>query len=497
MQVDYAAFPDIPPNCQLNPNKNRPGTYQVFRESRVTDEKTGKRKTKRETIGQIKDGKFVWSELWLERQRYAELQEEFEQLKASIGAKALEKAKQTKALSEKVQARVRKLGAEAGLETRDEKRVVYPLEPIVLGAMMCALSGSTSCADIAQFINGHKDSFAKMYEGFPEGELTHDTVYRAFMCVQSEKFDAFYRKIVAPLIKKTTYRVICGDGQAVRATGLFDEQKQALKGAYMLMNFYDATNGVCLAQKLIDKKTNEITVGPSMLESLDIKGAIVTADAMSCQVGFVDAVLAGGADYCISLKGNQDRSWNEVMNLFATTHSDQIVEFDGGVELNSGRIEHRIVSVIRGALLCEEIKDKWSELVNGCIVRVRRTCERKRSSHVSTEDSYYISSLPFGPGAAKRIAGVIRAHRQIEDALHFRLDVNFDQDRMQAHKVDYITNRAALNKVALAMLENYRYWLWDKGLEKTMPSVRQTQMRCRRLEEAMQCIACSQGLLCE
>lgn len=71
MQVDYAAFPDIPPNCQLNPNKNRPGTYQVFRESRVTDEKTGKRKTKRETIGQIKDGKFVWSELWLERQRYA------------------------------------------------------------------------------------------------------------------------------------------------------------------------------------------------------------------------------------------------------------------------------------------------------------------------------------------------------------------------------------------------------------------------------------------
>ena len=243
MQVDYAAFPDIPPNCQLNPNKNRPGTYQVFRESRVTDEKTGKRKTKRETIGQIKDGKFVWSELWLERQRYAELQEEFEQLKASIGAKALEKAQQTKALSEKVQARVGKLGAEAGLETCDEKRVVYPLEPIVLGAMMCALSDSTSCADIAQFINGHKDSFAKMYEGFPEGELTHDTVYRAFMCVQSEKFDAFYRKIVAPLIKKTTYRVICGDGQAVRATGLFDEQKQALKGAYMLMNFYDATNG--------------------------------------------------------------------------------------------------------------------------------------------------------------------------------------------------------------------------------------------------------------
>jgi len=185
------------------------------------------------------------------------------------------------------------------------------------------------------------------------------------------------------------------------------------------------------------------------------------------------------------------------MNLFATTHSDQIVEFDGGVELNSGRIEHRIVSVIRGALLCEEIKDKWPDLANGCIVRVRRTCERKRSSHVSTEDSYYISSLPFGPGATKRIAGVIRAHRQIENALHFRLDVNFDQDRMQAHKVDYITNRAALNKVALAMLENYRYWLWDKGLEKTMPSVRQTQMRCRRLEEAVQCTACSQGLLCE
>ena len=67
---------------------------------------------------------------------------------------------------------------------------------------------------------------------------------------------------------------------------------------------------------------------------------------------------------------------------------------------------------------------------------------------------------------------------------------------MQATDENYITNREALNKLALAMLEHYRYWLWETGVVDTLPTIRQMQMRCRNFDEALQCIACSQGLLC-
>ena len=90
--------------------------------------------------------------------------------------------------------------------------------------------------------------------------MTHDVVYRAFMKVNADRFDSFYQDILSPMIQATPYRIISGDGQAIRATGLSEkEDSSASDRAYMLMNFYDSTNHVCLAQKLIAKKTNEIT----------------------------------------------------------------------------------------------------------------------------------------------------------------------------------------------------------------------------------------------
>ena len=85
MRVDYKKFPDIPPHCQLNAKPNRPGEFQVFRENRVLDPATGKKKTVRETIGIIKNDQFTFSALWLERQEHLKLLEEVEQLRKVDG----------------------------------------------------------------------------------------------------------------------------------------------------------------------------------------------------------------------------------------------------------------------------------------------------------------------------------------------------------------------------------------------------------------------------
>ena len=83
---------------------------------------------------------------------------------------------------------------------------------------------------------------------------------------------------------------------------------------------------------------------------MDVRDCIIAADAMSCQMSFVNGVLAGGADYCLAVKGNQDKSFKELRSLFMTTHDDQIEVHCGEVELDHGRIEKRTVSLIDGQL---------------------------------------------------------------------------------------------------------------------------------------------------
>ena len=135
MRVDYKKFPDIPPHCQLNAKPNRPGEFQVFRENRVLDPATGKKKTVRETIGIIKNDQFTFSALWLERQEHLKLLEEVEQLRKVVGNDGLARTKELAQVSEKVQNQIQDAVKEAKIEARDSRRTVFPLESIVIGAL--------------------------------------------------------------------------------------------------------------------------------------------------------------------------------------------------------------------------------------------------------------------------------------------------------------------------------------------------------------------------
>ena len=83
----------------------------------------------------------------------------------------------------------------------------------------------------------------------------------------------------------------------------------------------------------------------------------------------------------------------------------------------------------------------------------------------------------------------------IENRLHWLLDVRFDQDRMQANDPAYIENRAALSRMALAMTENYRYWLYDQKKTPKLLSVRQVMQRCEDPLVGLECLCCALGLL--
>ena len=114
---------------------------------------------------------------------------------------------------------------------------------------------------------------------------------------------------------------------------------------------------------------------------------------------------------------------------------------------------------------------------------------------MTAEDRYYLCSLPADKRSAQRVGGIIRAHWGVENRLHWMLDIHFNQDRMQATDIDYISNRVALNTLTLALVENYRYWLWLHDKTESVMSTRATMRYCRNFDNALHCLACSQGLV--
>ena len=381
------------------------------------------------------------------------------------------------------------------IDSRSSQTVTsIPMAALVLGALMQALTGDTDCVSIGDFVVRNREFFKRYIPDCSFEHVSHDTVRRSLMLIAPERFEKFYLKILEPLVAHTVADVVAVDGQAVRASAKTSKDNDTLHEPSMIMNVFDVGNRVCLAQRRIENKTNEITVGPQMIEDLDLWGTVVTADAMNCQVGFVQAVCRQ-ADYCISLKGNQERSWKEAMYLFNTTDPSRIASHVGEWELDHGRIERRTISAISGRLLSEPIRKKWPGLTGGALVRVMTEKTKKSTGKQSVDVRYYITSLPGDEDSVERLGEVIRAHWGIENRLHWMLDNLFRQDRMQADNPNYLSNRCALNKLALAMLENYQFHLWDTDVMNEKPSLRLLQQRCRDPKIAIECIACALGCL--
>lgn len=489
MKVDYSRYPEIPEGCLLNPN-NRTGTFQVYREGKKRSPGCTMR---RESIGSIdQNGVFRPSTQWLQAQRIAELEKENRELRAGRGALKKTDSKQAR----QVGAKLEEIVERSELEHRDPAKVDVAMSVLCLGAVLAGLGGNTDCVTISDYLTRNKQKLKEIFPKCDFSAVSHDTIREALMLIDPKKFQDFYLGMIESLVNNVDMRVLAADGQAIRATGQRSAAYDSLRGAAMMMSVYDAHNRVTLSQAYVDKKTNEIAVGPGMLRGLNIEGCVVTADAMSCQTAFVEAALEGGANYLLSLKGNQEKSWNEVFNLFHTTHPDQILTDEGEWELGHGRIEQRSVSVIRGRLLSQMLRSKWMGLEDGAVVRVRAERTIKKTKQTSVEERFYITSLPPTPDFVRKIGAVIRDHWAVENNLHWMLDDCFRQDRMQAKNPAYITNRCALNKLCLALLENYRFHLWNRGLADEKLSVRLLQTRCQGdIREAIRCVGHALGWL--
>ena len=203
-----------------------------------------------------------------------------------------------------------------------------------------------------------------------------------------------------------------------------------------------------LGQIAVDQKSNEITAVPQLLELLELRGAVVTLDAMHCQPT-AQAIVAREAEYVITLKDNQPTLLADVsahfIDLAERDYSPTEVKRHKTVEKSHGRWERREYYVCQ---LPESLrrKHRWSGLRTiGMVYRERTTGEA-----VQTETSYFISSLP---ARVRTLSKHVRDHWGIENRLHWSLDVTFSEDRSRIRKGDGPEIAATLRRLALSIVQ--------------------------------------------
>ena len=304
-------------------------------------------------------------------------------------------------------------------DPRQQGKVDYPLEEILILCLLAVLAGADTVTDIALF--GRKTlDLLRRFRPFAKGTPAHDHLGDILAVLAPEQFQRCFVAWVAALTG-TPEGVISVDGKTVRRSG---QKKKGGKAPIHMVSAFAARQRLVLGQMKVAEKSNEIVAIPKLLEMLAIEGAIVTIDAMGCQREIAQKVVEKKADYVLALKGNQG-SLREDVELFvaeqkAAGFKHTRMSTDQTVDGDHGRIETRTTTVIHDVTWLRERHD-WPGLRSVVVVE----SEREIGDKVERETRFYITSLVL---LATMLAPIIRSHWAIENSLHWVMDMVFRDD---------------------------------------------------------------------
>ncbi len=317
----------------------------------------------------------------------------------------------------------------------------HMFETIVVIGLLTFLCGGKDYSDMEE-LGIAKYEWLSGFLEFPNGVPDSDTFRRVFERIDCSELHNCLNKWLE--YEKDKVKTVAIDGKTI--CGSVGAGHRALH----VVSAWASECGITLGQVAVDEKSNEITAIPELLEVIDIRGSVVTIDAMGCQTAIAEAIRSKEADYLLALKSNHKTFYKEAIKAFnAINADDTYCALDTYSECNNdhGRIETRTVTVISA----EGVNgfDKWKDIRT--IIRCMYTSVKDGKK--STCERYFISSLPAN---ARRIANTIRKHWSIENNLHWVLDVVFEEDASRAKKNNSPQNLNILRKIALTMLSRVK-----------------------------------------
>lgn len=322
----------------------------------------------------------------------------------------------------------------------------HDLQAILTIALCATVAGADNCVEMAEFGEQHQDWFARFVD-LPCGIASHDTFARVLRLLDAQQLEQACQQWLREVAGQVQGTVAI-DGKSVRGSRKGDAHR-----ALHMVSAWAADMGLLLGQCKVDGKSNEITAIPELLRLLYLKGCIVTIDAIGCQKDIAAQLHEHGADYILSLKGNQRHMHAVVQKHFETQNGEQEQDKSSTYTesfAGHGRQEQRSyrVSPIPEAL--QRAAAHWPGLASVVqVVRQRQQADKPASSEVS----YYLSSLPTHT-PAHVLAHSIRSHWSVENQLHWSLDVAMREDVAQSYKDQGPHNLSLLRRMALQMLKS-------------------------------------------
>lgn len=337
-------------------------------------------------------------------------------------------------------------------DPRSPVNLLHPLSSVLVIAIMAVLAGADGPTAIAQWAACKEDLLRRVLS-LPHGVPRKDVFRRVLCTLKPEAFQACFAAWLQALrdaaaeatgIDKPVYAI---DGKTLRRS---HDRKKGL-GALHSVSVWASEYGLSLAQVATDEKSNEITAIPELLKLVDIKGAIITIDAMGTQKEIAKQIIDGKGDYVLGLKGNQGTLHEAVIKVFdeqlAADFADVGAREHVTVENGHGREETRVYIQMPVPKDLPGLSN-WKGLKTIGVVFL--TC--KRDGKETTERRFFISSLRMG---VQQFARAVRAHWGIENTCHWTLDIAYREDESRIRDKHERQSFAWLKRFTLSLLKQH------------------------------------------
>ena len=328
----------------------------------------------------------------------------------------------------------------------------HPLPSVLVIAVLAVLAGAGGPTAIARWAELKRAWLVNLLD-LPQGIPGKDVFRRVLAALQPGAFQACFTAWLQLLRDKVAEAtgidqpVLAVDGKTLRRS---HDHKNGL-GALHCVTVWASELGLSLGQVACAEKSNEITAIPELLRLVDLRGAIITIDALGTQKAIAEQIIDGGADYVLALKGNQEKLHQDVIDYVAAQVEDDFVQAKARQhktrEVGHGRTEQRTYVQMPVPQHLHGLEQWQGVQTIGLAVS-----EVVRDGKETTEIRYYLSSLGMG---VKKFAHAVRSHWGIENSCHWCLDITYREDESRIREGQLRENFAWLNRFTLSLLKQH------------------------------------------
>ncbi len=328
--------------------------------------------------------------------------------------------------------------------TRNRRHLLVDVITLAVCGVIVGCSGPSA---IERWAKAKKEWLQELL-ALPNGIPSRDCIRRVLCALKPEAFQTCFQSWMASLLSEDEDKTVAIDGKTLRRS---HDQSHGL-GPLHMVSAWASENGLALGQVATEEKSNEITAIPALIDRIDVKGAIVTIDAMGCQKEIAKRIVEAKGDYVLAVKDNQPKLHEAIKDLFSDERQGDLLKMPHREHQTSekghGRKDERCY-VLAKIPRSFPLKDQWPGVkAVGMAVRVTEKSDGTTSGDVR----YFISSRYL---SGKRFAQAVRGHWGIENSLHWVLDVTFDEDQSRTRERHMADNLSWLRRFAISLLKRH------------------------------------------